>query len=76
MAGGEKFIVPRNKLADKVKERIRQGNIKRVRLTHEEKALIDILLTAGAPAAAVTVLASSRISCTGSSCSPQHRIYH
>ena len=58
MAGGEKLIVSGNKLADKVKELIRQGNIKRVRLIHEEKVLIDIPLTVGAPASAVIALAA------------------
>ncbi len=45
-------------LVEKVKELVHQGNIRRVRLIHEDKALIDIPLSIGAPAAAVAVLAA------------------
>ncbi len=58
MVESEKFTVSGSKLVDKVKELIRQGNVRRVRLIHEEKVLIDIPLTVGAPAAAVAVLAA------------------
>ncbi|MFC1982734.1 DUF4342 domain-containing protein [Chloroflexota bacterium] len=54
----ERFTVAGNNLVEKVKELIRQGNVRRVRLIHEEKALIDIPLTGGVPAAAVAVLAA------------------
>ena len=57
MAESEKFTVSGSKLVEKVKELIRQGNVRRVRLIHEEKVLIDIPLTVGAPAAAIAVLA-------------------
>ena len=58
MAQSEKITVSGSKLVDKVKELIRQGNVRRVRLIHEEKVLIDIPLTVGAPAAAAVVLAA------------------
>ena len=54
----EKFTVSGSQLVDKVKELVRQGNIRRVRLIHEEKALIDIPLSVGAPAAAIVVMAT------------------
>jgi len=54
----ERFTVSGSKLVEKVKELVRQGNIRRVRLIHEEKTLIDIPLSVGAPAAAVVVLAA------------------
>jgi len=54
----ERFIVSGSNLVEKVKELVRQGNIRRVRLIHEEKTLIDIPLSVGAPAAAVVVLAA------------------
>jgi len=54
----ERFTVAGNNLVEKVKELIHQGNVRRVRLIHEEKALIDIPLTVGAPAAAAVVLAA------------------
>ncbi len=58
MAGKERFIVAGSNLVEKVKELVHQGNIRRVRLIHEEKTLIDIPLSIGAPAAAVAVLAA------------------
>ena len=54
----ERFTVSGNELLEKVKELVRQGNIRRVRLIHDGRALIDIPLTIGAPAAAVAVLAA------------------
>lgn len=58
MSDKERFIVSGSNLVEKVKELVRQGNIRRVRLIHEEKTLIDIPLSVGAPAAAVVVLAA------------------
>ena len=58
MADKERFTVSGSNLVEKVKELVRQGNIRRVRLIHDEKALIDIPLSVGAPAAAVVVLAA------------------
>ena len=58
MSNKERFTVSGSKLVEKVKELVRQGNIRRVRLIHEEKTLIDIPLSVGAPAAAVVVLAA------------------
>jgi hypothetical protein len=58
MAESERFTVSGSKLVEKVKELIRQGNVRRVRLIHEEKVLIDIPLTVGASAIAVAVLAA------------------
>jgi len=54
----ERFTVSGNKLVGKVRELIHQGNIRRVRLVHEGKALLDIPLSVGAPAVAITVLAA------------------
>ena len=58
MAVKEKVTVSGRNLVEKVKELVHQGNIRRVRLIHEEKTLIDIPLSVGAPAAAVVVLAA------------------
>jgi hypothetical protein len=54
----ERVTVSGKNLVEKVKELVHQGNIRRVRLIHEEKTLIDIPLSVGAPAAAVVVLAA------------------
>ncbi len=58
MSVKERITVSGNNLVEKVKELVHQGNIRRVRLVYEEKALIDIPLSVGAPAAAVVVLAA------------------
>ena len=56
---GEKytFTVSGDKLLEKIKELVREGNVRRIRLIHEDKALIDIPLTVGASAVVITVLA-------------------
>ncbi len=58
MPSSEKFTVSGSQLVEKVKQLIRQGNIRRVRLIHKERPLVDIPLTVGVPAVAVTVLAA------------------
>ncbi len=57
MAENEKFTVSGAQVMGKIKEIIRQGNIRRVRLIHDEKTIFDIPLTVGAPVAAVSIIA-------------------
>ena len=57
MAESEKFTVSGSQLVEKVKQLIHEGNIRRVRLLHEGKTIIEIPLSIGAPAAAVGILA-------------------
>jgi hypothetical protein len=54
----EKFTVDGSQVVEKIKELIHQGNIRRVRLIHKGRPLIDIPLTAGVGVAAVTALAA------------------
>jgi hypothetical protein len=61
----EKFTVDGSQVVDKVKELIHQGNIRRVRLIHDGRALIDIPLTAGVGVATVTVLAAPVLAAIG-----------
>ena len=65
MSVKERFTVSGKNLVEKVKELVRQGNIRRVRLIHEDKALLDIPLTVGAPLAAATVLAVPELAAIG-----------
>ena len=58
MAVKERVTVSGKNLVEKVKELVHQGNIRRVRLIHNDKPLIDIPLSIGAPAAVVVVLAA------------------
>ena len=57
MAEKEKYPVSGDQVVAKVKELIHEGNIRRVRLIHEDKTLIEVPLSVGAPVAAVGILA-------------------
>ena len=61
----ETFTVDGNQLVDKVKELIHQGNIRRVRLLHKGRPLIDVPLTIGVPVAAAAVLAAPVLAALG-----------
>ena len=58
MTNGEKFTVSGSQLVEKVKQLIHEGNVRRVRLLHEERVVLEIPLSIGAPAAAVGILAA------------------
>lgn len=57
MTTKEKFTVSGHQLVEKVKQLIHEGNIRRVRLLHGGKVVLEIPLTIGAPAAAIGILA-------------------
>ena len=57
MVKKEKFTVSGDQLVGKVKHLIKEGNIRRVRIRHKDKTLIDIPLAVGAPVAAVGIIA-------------------
>jgi hypothetical protein len=61
----EKFTVEGSQLVEKVKELIHQGNIRRVRLLHQGRPLIDIPLTVGVPVTAAIVLAAPVLAAIG-----------
>ena len=61
----ERIKVSGKQLMEKVKELIKQGNVRRVRLIHDGRPLIDIPLTIGATAAAATVLAAPVLAAVG-----------
>jgi hypothetical protein len=50
---------------EKIKELIHQGNIRRVRLIHKGRPLIDIPLTVGVGVTAVTALAAPVLAALG-----------
>ena len=56
MTNGEKFTVSGGQLVDKIKQLVHAGNIRRLRLLHGERVLLEIPLTIGAPAAAVGII--------------------
>ena len=57
MTTTEKFTVSGSQLVDKVKQLIHEGNIRKVRLLHEGRTVIELPLSIGAPAAALGILA-------------------
>jgi KaiC/GvpD/RAD55 family RecA-like ATPase len=57
MAENEKFTVSGSQLVEKVKQIIHEGNIRRVRLVHDGRTIIEIPLTIGAPAAVAGIIA-------------------
>jgi hypothetical protein len=54
----EKFTVSGSQLVEKVKQIIHEGNIRRVRLLHDRRVVLEIPLSIGAPAAAIGILAA------------------
>ena len=52
----ERWTVAGNEVVDKVKQLIHEGNIRRVRLIHNDRPLLDIPLSIGAPVAVATIL--------------------
>ena len=52
----EKFTVSGSQLVEKVKQLIREGNIRKVRLIHEGRTVIEIPLSIGAPVAALGII--------------------
>ena len=65
MAETEKFTVSGNQLVEKVKQLIHEGNIRRVRLIHEGRTILELPLSVGAPATAVVILAAPILAALG-----------
>ena len=61
----EKFTVDGSQVVEKIKELIHQGNIRRVRLIHKGRPLIDIPLTVGVGVTAVTALTAPVLAALG-----------
>ena len=65
MAESEKFSVSGSQLVEKVKQLIREGNVRRVRLVHDGRTIIEIPLTIGAPVVAAGILAAPVLAALG-----------
>ena len=65
MAKTEKFTIDGDKVVEKVKQLIHEGNIRRVRIIHDKKTVLEIPLTVGASAAAVTILVAPLLAALG-----------
>ena len=65
MPAKEKFTVSGSQVVDKIKQLIHEGNIRKVRLLHEERTLLEIPLSIGAPATAIVILAAPVLAAIG-----------
>jgi hypothetical protein len=50
---------------EKIRQIIREGNVRRVRLIHDGRTIFDIPLTVGAPVAAVGIIAAPVLAAIG-----------
>lgn len=61
----ERFTVDRGEVVERVRQLIHQGNIRRVRILHKGRVLIDIPLTIGVPVSAAAILAAPALAALG-----------
>jgi hypothetical protein len=61
----EKFTVSGEELLAKIKQLIHEGNIRKVRIIHDNKTIIEIPLSIGAPIAAIGILAAPVLAAIG-----------
>ena len=61
----EKITVSGDQLLGKVKQLIREGNIRKVRIIQKDKVLLEVPLTIGAPAAAIGIVALPVLAAVG-----------
>lgn len=61
----ERFKVAGNEILDKVKQLIREGNIRKVRLIHDSNTIFEIPLTVGAPVTVAVILAAPLLAAVG-----------
>jgi hypothetical protein len=57
MSANEKFTVNGSQLIDRIKQLIHEGNIRKLRIIHQERTVLEIPLSIGAPAAAIGIIA-------------------
>ncbi len=65
MTTNERFTVSGSQLVDKVKQLIHEGNIRRVRVIHEGRTVLEVPLSVGAPAAAVGIMVAPVLAALG-----------
>jgi hypothetical protein len=61
----EKYTVSGEELVAKVKKLIHEGNIRRVRLIQGGKVILEVPLSVGAPAAAISILVAPVLAALG-----------
>lgn len=65
MTTKEKFTVSGSQLVDKVKQLIHEGNIRKVRVLHQGRTVLEIPLSIGAPAAAMGIMIAPVLAALG-----------
>jgi len=65
MAKTERFTVSGSQLVEKVQQIIHEGNVRRVRLRHGGRTIIEIPLSIGAPVVAVGILTAPVLAALG-----------
>ena len=65
MSTTKKFTISGSQLVDKVKQLIHEGNIRRVRVLHEGRTVLEIPLSIGAPAAALGIMMAPVLAALG-----------
>ena len=65
MAESEKFTVSGEQIIQKIKQLIREGNVRRVRLIHDGRTILEVPLTVGAPVLAAGILAAPVLAALG-----------
>lgn len=65
MANTEKFTISGSELVEKVKQLIHEGNVRRVRVLHEGRTVLEIPLSIGAPAAALGIMMAPVLAALG-----------
>lgn len=65
MSAKEKYTVSGGEVVAKVKQLIHEGNIRRVRVIHKGRTVLEIPLSIGAPAAAAGIMAAPVLAALG-----------
>ncbi len=65
MTEKEKFTVSGDQLIEKIKQLIHEGNIRRLRIIHENKTMLEIPLSIGAPVVAIGIIATPLLAALG-----------
>ena len=65
MAQTEKYTIDGSQVMEKVRQLIHEGNIRRVRLIHDGRTIIDVPLSVGAPAAVVGIILAPALAAIG-----------
>ncbi len=65
MTINEKFTISGSQLVDRVKQLIHEGNVRRIRIIHDDKTVLEIPLSIGAPAVAIGIMVAPVLAALG-----------